>query len=74
MRAESFLEWRQEIGRKIEGLEKSLGALLESDHIAEAVAERMNAQNTLRLTWAQRAGAFVIFVLSVASSLKVLVG
>lgn len=65
---------RAELQRKLDELGEQVGRMARADDIADAVAARVNAANTLRLTTAQRLLGAAIGLTSLATALKVLVG
>lgn len=78
---EDLREWRasarkdfERFGERCDDLADQINRVLKSDEIAEAVANKMSQQNTLRLTTVQRLAALTVGVAGLAASLKVLVG
>jgi hypothetical protein len=77
---EDLREWRAEtrtqlgvLSRRCDELAEQIDRVLKADEIADAVANRMAQQNTLRLTVVQKAAAFMLAAVALAGGIKGLV-
>lgn len=79
---DSLRKWRDEtarqqfdaLGRRCDELAKQIDQVLKSDEIAQAVADKVNQTNTLRLSFVQKLSGLVIGAASLAAAVKVLLG
>lgn len=64
----------KETRSRLDEIEGQVRDLLKSDEIADAVAAKVNATNTLKLTFLQQLVGIGIGLTTIAAGLKVLVG
>lgn len=57
-RIDALDDWRKDVDGRLGAAERQLSELVKADQIAEAVADKMSAANTLHLSQRQRAWAF----------------
>ena len=81
LQVESLREWRAELRTQLQALierydelSAQIGDVLKADEIADEVAKKMNATNTLRLTFVQKALAAIVGIGGLAASIRVLIG
>lgn len=69
-RLDALDEWRKDV---VDPAVAALGELTKADEIAEAVANKVNATNTLRLTLVQKSVALLVALTALAGGIKGLV-
>lgn len=69
-RLDAIDEWRDKIDRRLGEHEAQLDHLMRADEIADAISERLKSERTMRLSWAQRVGAFLIGTAAVAANIR----